>query len=43
MSDVFVYVRSDWFCRLTRQKVDTYVRRAEICAFAYDLSLTVLR
>ena len=40
---MFVYVRSDWFCRLTRQNVDVYVRRAEKCAFAYDLSLTVLR
>jgi len=34
---------SDWFCRLTWQRVDIYVRRVWKCVFAYDLSLTVLR
>ena len=34
---------SDLFCRLTWQRVDTYVRRVQKCVFAYDLSLTVLR
>ena len=34
---------SDWFCRLTWQRVDIYVRRVYKCVFAYDLSLTVLR
>ena len=33
---------SDWFCRLTWQRVDIYVKRAQKCVFAYDLSLTVL-
>ena len=33
---------SDWFCRLTWQRVDIYVRRVWKCVFAYDLSLTVL-
>ena len=34
---------NDWFCRLTWQRVDTYVGRVWKCVFAYDLSLTVLR
>ena len=31
------------FCRLTRQRVDIYVRRVYKGVFTYDLSLTVLR
>ena len=34
---------SDWFYGLTWQKVYIYMRRVLKCAFAYDLSLTVLR
>ena len=43
---LFMYVLclwSDWFCRLTWQRVNIDVRRVEKCIFAYDPSLTVLR
>ena len=36
-------LRSDWFSRLTWRRVDIYVRGVQICVFAYDLNLTVLR